>query len=267
MGNYSEQSAPITVTSADAEAPTKPTYLAAVVKTDTRVLLVWTPSRDNVKVAGYEIYRDGVRVGTSANLLFLDKGLTQNITYKYTVRAYDAAGNVSGDSNTATAKTLMKVKINFQPKDAAVPDGYIIDDGEVLGARNGLQYGWNSSHTNMAYDRNINSDQTLDTVISLQKKGTWQMNVPNGIYLVTVSVGDAKESSTNSIKIGKTEYWKKLKLGANRFEQKSNLITVTNGTIIIDQGNSSDTGTRINYVHVTEILDIPVQYKSLFMNE
>ncbi|CAH1208194.1 hypothetical protein PAECIP111893_02856 [Paenibacillus plantiphilus] len=89
----------------DTQAPSNPASLASTGKTDTTVSLSWTASTDNVGVAGYEIYRGGVKVGTSATTSFTDTGLTAATSYTYTVKANDAAGNLSGASNEVTVVT------------------------------------------------------------------------------------------------------------------------------------------------------------------
>ncbi len=63
-------------------------------------------STDNVGVTGYRIYRDGTQVGTTANTTYQDMGLSPSTTYTYTVSAYDAANNESGQSNSVSETTL-----------------------------------------------------------------------------------------------------------------------------------------------------------------
>src|SRR4029453_19173713 len=46
------------------------------------------------------------QVGTAASVSFSDSGLTPSTPYHYQVRATDAAANLSGYSNAATATTL-----------------------------------------------------------------------------------------------------------------------------------------------------------------
>lgn len=72
----------------------------------TRAQLNWSASTDNVGVTGYNIYRNGVKVGTSNTTSFVDTGLTPSTSYNYTVKAFDAAGNESGASNQVTVTTL-----------------------------------------------------------------------------------------------------------------------------------------------------------------
>ncbi|MGE5527803.1 MAG: discoidin domain-containing protein [Patescibacteria group bacterium] len=89
----------------DTQAPTAPTNLAANAVSSSQINLTWTASTDNVGVTGYQIFRDGEQVGTSATTSYSDTGLAANTTYSYYVKAYDAAGNVSAQSNTAQATT------------------------------------------------------------------------------------------------------------------------------------------------------------------
>jgi hypothetical protein len=89
----------------DTTPPSAPTNLAAGTTTVSSVPLTWTASTDNVGVTGYNIYRNGTQVGTSATTSYNDTGLAASTSYSYTVKAYDAAGNVSAASNTATATT------------------------------------------------------------------------------------------------------------------------------------------------------------------
>ncbi len=91
----------------DTQAPTVPTGLTATVISATQINLSWTASTDNIKVAGYQIFRGGVQVGTTTTATtFSNTGLTTNTTYTYTVKAIDASGNVSAASSPVTKTTL-----------------------------------------------------------------------------------------------------------------------------------------------------------------
>jgi len=66
--------------------------------------LTWSASTDNVAVTGYIIYRStssgsqGSEVGRSATTTFTDTSATRR-TWYYSIRAYDAANNVSNRSS------------------------------------------------------------------------------------------------------------------------------------------------------------------------
>ena len=71
----------------------------------TQVIIDWTNSNDNVGVTGYQVYRDGVLVGTVPTSYFVDSGLGLSTSHAYQVRAIDAAGNRSAASTTLGATT------------------------------------------------------------------------------------------------------------------------------------------------------------------
>lgn len=82
----------------DTERPGTARQLRAVAAGST-VNLSWQPATDNVGVVGYRVYRqdDGagayVQIGTSASTSYSDNGLAAG-SYRYYLRAFDAAGNV-----------------------------------------------------------------------------------------------------------------------------------------------------------------------------
>ncbi|SCE60049.1 F5/8 type C domain-containing protein, partial [Streptomyces sp. Termitarium-T10T-6] len=67
------------------------------------VELTWRASTDNKGVTGYDVYANNVLRGSVAgNVLTYTDTQSASTTVSYVVRAKDAAGNVSGDSNTVT---------------------------------------------------------------------------------------------------------------------------------------------------------------------
>jgi uncharacterized protein YkwD/chitodextrinase len=89
----------------DTSAPGMPGLLTATASSTSQVNLTWGAASDNVGVTGYRVYRGGVQVGTSNGTTYTDTGLAAGTAYSYTVRAYDAAGNLGPSSNTATVTT------------------------------------------------------------------------------------------------------------------------------------------------------------------
>ncbi len=108
-GNHSPKSSAASVTTpADTTPPTVPGNLTATPSSVTRVNLAWSASTDNVGVTGYTVYRNGTKVGvtTGTTLTYADTGLAPSTTYTYTADAFDAAGNHSALSASATTTTL-----------------------------------------------------------------------------------------------------------------------------------------------------------------
>ncbi|WP_425281129.1 cellulase family glycosylhydrolase [Paenibacillus jilunlii] len=89
----------------DNQAPTTPANLSATSPTYSTVALTWTGSTDNVGVAGYNIYQNGNLVHISPTTNYTVTGLKANTTYAFTVKAIDAAGNLSAASNAVSIKT------------------------------------------------------------------------------------------------------------------------------------------------------------------
>ncbi|MFN8353059.1 MAG: LamG-like jellyroll fold domain-containing protein [Spirosomataceae bacterium] len=92
-------------TTTDTQAPTTPTGLTASLITANSFTLAWTASTDNVGVSTYEVFKDGVSVGTTASTSFSLTGLSASTAYTMTVKAKDAAGNVSAASTALLVTT------------------------------------------------------------------------------------------------------------------------------------------------------------------
>jgi chitodextrinase len=107
----------------DTTAPSVPTGLIASAASSSQINLSWSGSTDNVGVTGYKVYRNGVLTATlSAVTSYSDVGLTGSITYTYTVRAYDAANNLSLNSNSVSATTPAAVDTTAP----SVPAGLVV---------------------------------------------------------------------------------------------------------------------------------------------
>ena len=92
-------------TTPDTEAPTTPTNLIVTGSTSSTISLSWTASTDNIMVATYDIYLDGTLKTSSATNSATVTGLNPSTTYTFYIKAKDAAGNISSQSNTVTGTT------------------------------------------------------------------------------------------------------------------------------------------------------------------
>ncbi len=93
-------------TTTDTTVPTTPATLAASGTTATSTNLSWTASTDNVGVTGYNVYKGITLLGTATTTSYAVTGLTASTAYSFTVKAKDAAGNLSAASNIANVTTL-----------------------------------------------------------------------------------------------------------------------------------------------------------------
>lgn len=89
----------------DTEAPSSPTALSVINRTHTSVSISWAKSRDNVEVKGYQVFKDGKKTTSLSKTEYTSKGLIPGREYVFTVKAYDAAGNLSESSSSVRVKT------------------------------------------------------------------------------------------------------------------------------------------------------------------
>jgi fibronectin type III domain protein len=116
--------APPVTPPADTQAPSAPANLQAI-GGNSQVGLSWSAPSDNVGVAGYRVYRDGTQVAAPAGTTYTDTGLANGTSYVFSVRAVDAAGNVSASSAsapvTALAPAIPALLGQVRPYDDASP--------------------------------------------------------------------------------------------------------------------------------------------------
>lgn len=96
----------------DTQAPTIPTGVSATAVSSSQINLSWSAATDNVGVTQYQIERcqgsscaNFSQIATSLLPSYANINLLANTTYRYRLRAADAAGNLSGYSNIVNATT------------------------------------------------------------------------------------------------------------------------------------------------------------------
>ncbi|SDW65547.1 lytic polysaccharide monooxygenase [Paenibacillus sp. PDC88] len=151
-GNVSAASNALSITTSgastpDTSAPSAPSGLHSMGVTASSVSLMWSAATDNTAVTGYEIYRGSTLVATvsGTTLEYNVTGLTANTSYSFTVKAKDAAGNISPASNTLTLSTSA-------PPSTTAPawtpgTAYKVND---LVTYNGVVYKCRQAHTALA---------------------------------------------------------------------------------------------------------------------
>jgi len=145
-GNTSAQSSPSSVTLISDTTP--PSVPAGVTISGTTVTsssygsvtltITWSPSTDNVGVAGYYVYRNGVSITTSTSAAFTGTSITDTVapgTYNYAVVAYDAAQNFSARSTPAT------VTVSVDTVSPSVPTSVFAQQVSA----NGVNISWGAS--------------------------------------------------------------------------------------------------------------------------
>jgi hypothetical protein len=283
-----------------------PSSLKAV-SDDGKVSLSWDSLVQSGQV-GYNVYRGAsATVDTSGTPLngatpltgtsYTDTAVQNGATYYYVVQAVEGTTK-SSPSNVVQATptkpgTTTDFKVNFQSAAAAVPQGYLRDYGQPYGPRSdasqgqGMTYGWVAPGTNNPRDlsvggsqnlgngreRNLNSDQRLDTLMHMQADdvanfngtplpGSWEASLPNGKYKVTVAAGDASVGSdpeSHTINVEGVNAINNFLPGgaegsATRHKTAAVTVDVSDGKLTLDaeggNGLPAGTNTKIDYVEV-----------------
>ncbi|MER5648994.1 CARDB domain-containing protein [Streptosporangium sp. NPDC002524] len=89
-------------TGGDTQNPSAPGGLSYTQPATGQIRLAWNASTDNVGVTGYDIYANNQLRGSVGNVLTYTDNQPASATVTYFVRAKDAAGNQSANSNSVT---------------------------------------------------------------------------------------------------------------------------------------------------------------------
>lgn len=146
----------------DSIAPSVPAGLSATAGSSTLVYLAWTASTDNIGVSGYRIYRNGIEIGKSAVASFTDSSVVGGTTYSYTIKASDAAGNLSAASNIATVTTPAAVSISSYNAGNVTSNSAQINWTTNIPSTGVVSYG--TSTTNLSATVNANNQLTSQSI-------------------------------------------------------------------------------------------------------
>ena len=148
--------------------------------------------------------------------------------------------------------------VNFQLAGALVPTRYLADTGQVFGDRgNGFSYGWSSDHTDVSRDRNSVADQRLDTLIHFHAGQKWEFALENGIYAVTIAVGDpANNDGIHTINAEGVNFFNAVP-DTNAAQVATRTVVVSDGRLTLDQGAAAEMVTRIDYIQIVGLPSAP----------
>lgn len=182
----------------DNQAPSVPTNLHLTSSTSSSITFGWTASSDNVGVTGYNVFRNGSKVGTSVSNSYTDTGLTIGVNYTYTVSAYDAATNTSAQSSSVT----LAIADTASP---SVPTNLHITSS----TSSSITFGWTASTDNIGVTgyRIYRAGTQVGT--STTNSYTDSGLRPNTSYSYTVSAYDAAANTSSQSSAGSfTTDWK-----------------------------------------------------------
>lgn len=175
---------------ADTTAPTVPSNLVASNITTSGVTLSWTASTDNIGVTGYNVYQGTTLKTTVSTTSASITGLTASTAYSFSVKAKDAAGNISASSTTVNITTT-------SAGDAAAPS---IPTGLVASniTQTGCTLSWTASTDNVSvtgYD--VYQGTTLKTSVTATTASVTGLTAAT-LYSFSVRAKDAAGNTSAS---------------------------------------------------------------------
>ncbi len=192
LNNLSIASDPAPATTGpDNEAPTKPSNLQLITRTETSINFQWNASTDLMGVAGYKVLRNGVQifqtgVGVTS---YNNTNLIPNTPYTYTLIAFDAAGNNSIVSDPLNVSTLNDTTSPTKPGNLQTT---LVEDNRV-------DFQWPASTDNIGvtgykvFRDNTQIGQTVAGVTSFSDTNV----IPSTAYAYKVQAFDA--AGNNSV--------------------------------------------------------------------
>jgi chitodextrinase len=261
--------------SGDTTAPSAPTNLSSPSHTTSTVALSWTASTDNVGVAGYQILRGGTEVATSTGTSYTDTGLTASTAYTYTIKAYDAAGNVSaasaplaastsaattpgsyeaeapGNSLAGTAAVAVCSGCSGNAKVGYLGNGGTLTINGVTGGTGGATAVTVYYASTVARTASISVNGGAATTVSFPSTGDWN-TVGTAAVTLTLAAG-----SNNAIKIANASDWApdidRIVVGSaappppGSYEAEASANTLTGGAVVASCAGCSG-GVKVGYI-------------------
>jgi chitodextrinase len=193
----------------DITPPTAPANLIAAAISSTQISLSWSASTDDVGVTGYRIYRNGTEIATTTDTNYSNNGLVPSTSYTYTVTAYDATGNESAPSTSASATTQDATLFNCKDAYISNPDIIFCDGFETgdLSTTNSDGFSW---------------DGTNRTSIVTQVPADGPVAIYNGNYIYNIHSPTMPDNSVRdwTAKNGDNSLRFRYPAGANWAEQR-----------------------------------------------
>ncbi|MCM2392784.1 fibronectin type III domain-containing protein [Streptomyces albipurpureus] len=178
----------------DTQAPNTPKGVTAQAGSATSVHVMWEKAPDGEDVTSYEVFQKGTKVKTlpAAKYMVDINQLTPKTAYSFTVRARDAAGNLSKPSPAIAVTTPEPT-----PEDKQPPTRPTQLKGELDG-KAAVRLAWQPATDNTkvtSYDV-YQEDSRIHSVSGTETKALVTGLRPGTVYSFTVRARDAGENSS-----------------------------------------------------------------------
>ncbi|MFE4453588.1 fibronectin type III domain-containing protein [Streptomyces sp. NPDC056796] len=179
---------------ADTENPAAPRGVTAQAGSSTSVHVMWERASDNEGVTGYDVYREGKKAASvgAAKLMTDISGLTASTAYTFTVRARDAAGNLSAPSAAVPVTTPAT-----PPADAGPPTAPSVLRGKADSGRTvSLSWGGSTDDVGVTSYDIYQEDSRIHSVSGTRTTARLTGLRPGTVYTFTVRARDAADRSS-----------------------------------------------------------------------
>ena len=262
----------------DAAIPSSPTGLNVYASSDVSLSLSWNLANDDIAVAGYDIFQDGVQIGATPLTRFTGTFLTPGTLHNYTVEAFDGVGNLSlpGSISFALAPATLPQpwlhndlgNVNYAGS-AALNSGTFSVSGagvQISGTQDSFHYVYqplNGNSTIIARISSIPNPPNTSARAGVMIRGALDAGAPNAMMLVLggsgANLGYRGVSNGNSSiiagdKTAKAPYWVKLVRDGSQFAgyQSTNGVNWTLlGSCTVTMGTSGYIGLAVSSYNST----------------
>ncbi|WP_433536497.1 discoidin domain-containing protein [Micromonospora sp. CA-249363] len=190
--------------STDTQAPSAPGSLAYTQPASGQIRLTWSASSDNVGVTGYDVYANGaLRGSVSGSTLTYTDSQADSATVSYYVRAKDAAGNQSSNSNTVTRTgTGNPTGSNLAVGKPITASGYVHTFVATNANDNNVATYWEGNGNPSTLTVQLGANASLSQIVlKLNPDSAWGTRTQN----ITVLGRDQNSSSFTTL-VGATNY-------------------------------------------------------------
>ncbi|MFG1881080.1 discoidin domain-containing protein [Micromonospora sp. NPDC049102] len=191
--------------STDTQAPSAPGNLAYTQPASGQIRLTWSASSDNVGVTGYDVYANGaLRGSVGGSTLTYTDSQADSATVSYYVRAKDAAGNQSSNSNTVTRTGTGNPPTgsNLAVGKPITASGYVHTFVATNANDNNVATYWEGNGNPSTLTVQLGANASLSSVVlKLNPDSAWGTRTQN----ITVLGRDQSSSSFTTL-VGATNY-------------------------------------------------------------
>lgn len=176
-------------TIADTIPPDPPGNLSVDNITENSLTLSWNSASDDYGIIGYEVYQDGVLLGSTSETSMSIEDLQENTSYKFYVVSIDAGENNSENSSEIDVTTLEATGIsnrlnkNIQVYPNPGKDGFLYIKMNSQSVQNSLKVSIHSLDGRLMQKEIFNTSSNRMYTLRLNKK------IDYGVYILSVDDG------------------------------------------------------------------------------